>query len=150
MTFFSFIEKLQNKPRQKRKIIALVVTFVCFSFVFLVWLTTFQLDLDSVNDKETPTALSPLNSVKRITTRFVDDLKEVLGQTKNFSSENVNSAIKKEVSSPSIQATTTDVISPKSPEQFLDENSSIIPEATTTINIGTTSKNTSFYENAGL
>ncbi|MBU1246713.1 hypothetical protein KJ973_02450 [Patescibacteria group bacterium] len=145
MTFFRFIEKLQKKSRQKRKFIALAVTSVCFSFIFLIWLSTFQLSMEPVGTEKTHATLSPISSVKRIASHFIDDLTGILEKTKNFSLENSENI------DPSINKASLSNIKPsKSTKQFLDENLDAIPNATTTMNIETTSKNTSFYKNAGL
>jgi len=94
MHFFHFIEKLQKKPRQKRKFIAVFTTSICFIFIFLVWLSSFQLNSTPVNNQKTQTVLSPLSplgSLKKIIAHFVDDLKGIVKPTENSAPENIES-----------------------------------------------------------
>lgn len=50
-------------------------TFAIFALVFVVWLTTFQLNSERIENKEIYDQLSPLASLKEMTARFADDMK---------------------------------------------------------------------------
>ena len=75
MTFFRFIEKLQDSSEQHRKTVSFSVTLVISALIFVVWLTTFQLNSERIDNGEMYDKLSPLTSLKKMTSRFADDVK---------------------------------------------------------------------------
>lgn len=83
MSFFGFIEKLRKKPEQDRRAISLVGASVMFGLVFFVWLTTFQLGSEKVKNEEVYDELSPVSSLKSMSSRFFDDIKEGLGSNED-------------------------------------------------------------------
>ena len=79
MSFFQSIEKLRNKPEQERRVISLTGASIIFSLIFFVWLTTFQLNSEQVGNEEAHNTLSPLDSLKNMSSRFVQDIKKKVG-----------------------------------------------------------------------
>lgn len=79
MSFFQSIEKLRNKPEQERRVISLTGASIIFSLIFFVWLTTFQLNSEQVGNEEAHNTLSPLDSLKNMSSRFVQDIKKKIG-----------------------------------------------------------------------
>ena len=83
MSFFRSIEKLRNKSEQDRRAISLVGASVMFSLIFFIWLTTFQLRSEKVENEEMYNELSPVASLKNMSSRFFGDIKEELNLNKN-------------------------------------------------------------------
>lgn len=83
MSFFRFIEKIRNKSEQDRRAISLVGASVMFSLVFFVWLTIFQLETENVGNEEAYNELSPIASLKDMSSRFFTDIKEEFNFNKN-------------------------------------------------------------------
>ncbi len=83
MSFFHFIEKLRNKSEQDRRAISLVGASVMFSLIFFIWLTTFQLTSERVENEEVYNELSPIASLKNMSSRFFADIKEELDFNKD-------------------------------------------------------------------
>ncbi len=71
MSFFDFLEKLQQKPEGSRKKIAIIAALAIMALIAAVWLTTFNLKTAS---KEKITA--PFNFIK-------EDVKNFYGFFKN-------------------------------------------------------------------
>jgi len=83
MNLFHFIGKLRNKSEQDRRAISLVGASIMFSLVFFVWLTTFQLASEQIENEEDYNELSPIVSLKNMSSRFFADIKEELFNEKD-------------------------------------------------------------------
>ncbi len=83
MSFFRSIEKLRNRSEQDRRAISLVGASVMFSLVFFVWLSIFQLGTENVENKEAYNELSPVASLKNMSSRFFTGIKEELNLNKD-------------------------------------------------------------------
>ena len=83
MSFFHFIEKLRNKSEQDRRTISLVGASMMFSLIFFIWLNIFQLETERVGGEEIHNELSPVASLKNMSSRFFTDIKEELNFNKN-------------------------------------------------------------------
>lgn len=119
MSFFNSIEKLRNKPERERRIICFTGASTVFLLIFSVWLTTFQLNSEQVKNEETYNTLSPLDSLKNMSSRFVQDIKEKVGGSDkdndplNFTSESktesaaIHTAVSYEILNKDTAGTTT-------------------------------------------
>ena len=122
--FFRFIENLQNKSEQQRKVVTLATTSVLFVLIFIIWLTTFQLNSEHIENEEMYNKLSPLASLKEMSARFIKDVKNSFGVSDNTLSGTESSNV---MVSPDISATVSD---PSAPYELL--NVGIVGVGTTT------------------
>lgn len=74
MSFSRFIENLQNKSENDRRLILWVSISIIFGMIFFVWLTTFNLNFTLAEEAVEDNQISPFESVARMVNGVVDDI----------------------------------------------------------------------------
>jgi len=86
MSFFDYIEKIRSKPEKDRRAISMAGASLVFSLVFFVWLTTFQIGLNQTENDKANNEVSPISSLKEMSSRFFTNAKGL--NSKEINSKN--------------------------------------------------------------
>jgi len=113
MSFFDYIEKIRSKSEKDRRAISMAGASLVFSLVFFVWLTTFQIGLNQTENDKVNNEVSPISSLKEMSSRFFTNAKEINPQNSLLSSQEETAATNKTVtnfSDENVLGTTTENI----------------------------------------
>ena len=82
MSFFDYLEKIQSKSEEERRLVLWVATLSIFTVIFAVWLSSIDISIntdENIIDKEESGELSPIESLKQISAGVADDIKRGYG-----------------------------------------------------------------------